>query len=96
MNDSGDTICEVDSVEGMDAENPDEPERKVPKMDSKVVVKFQPGRWKLLEKQTEAKVMAESEKYFVNQIVMLEEKKNEPTDATWSTKAWVWKGYQRS
>ena len=38
------TLYEVDSVEGMDAENPDEPEPKVPKIDSKVVVKFQPGR----------------------------------------------------
>ncbi|CAB3991038.1 Hypothetical predicted protein [Paramuricea clavata] len=53
----------------------DEPVQKKPRTDSKVVVKFQPGKSKLVKKQTEAKIMAESEKYFVDQMVVLEEKR---------------------
>ena len=68
--------CEVENAKSVDIENSDEPHPKKAKAGgSKVVVKFQPGKSKLLKKQTEAKIMADSEKYFVDQMVVLEEKR---------------------
>ena len=66
----------MENAESVDIENSDEPHPKKAKAgDFKVVVKFQPGKSELLKKQTEAKIMADSEKYFVDQMVVLEEKR---------------------
>lgn len=40
-----------------------------------MVVRFQPAKQKLVKKQTDAKMIEESEKYFVDQGAVLEEKR---------------------